>query len=97
MLVQAEAVANPPCAEDDGIEEVFVRTIAVTKRLTGVEVEWYVYTFLSAALFEPEKLRCEVGKRSAEVFLSDKVLTSNDLRELDLHLNARFHAWYSLA
>lgn len=73
VLVEGEAVADAFGAEEDGVEEVFVGSVAVAEGLAGVEEEWEVDVFEAAVFAEPEEVWEVVFVRAAEVFLADEV------------------------
>ena len=55
MFEKAEGVADAARAEEDGVEKVLVRGVAVAEAFPCVEEEWDGEVFFRAAFAEPEE------------------------------------------
>ena len=60
MFEKAEGVADAARAEEDGVEEILVRGVAVTEAFPRVKEEWDGEVFFGAAFAEPEEFGDEI-------------------------------------
>lgn len=74
VLVQGETVSDTACTEEDGIEQVFVGRVSIAESFARVEEERNREVRLLGLLLEPDQFGCHIGKRTAQVFLSDHIV-----------------------
>src|SRR6266487_3133749 len=87
-------MADSPGPQQDGIVEVVVGLIAVSKALSRMEKEWDINSFFHTTFLEPEQNRYQINQWSPFFLLSYNVKASNKIRKVLFGGNTLLHIFH---
>lgn len=86
-------MTNSSRVEQDCIEQIKISRVPISQRFSGMEEIRNGEVQSLGLLTEPYQFRCQIRKRTTEVFLGNEVVATKELWKVLLPLESDFHTY----